>query len=120
MEIRQVGLGSVLYRAMICLEIGSQNLGQKLGLGIHVNVTLIYATYLNIVEEQVHPLMATVFPNDSGLFKQDCHTATLIHVRRDLSRRKCDATKRSIESCCSLCHHNLQLNFWKGAHQATA
>ena len=35
-------------------------------------------TYLNIVTDQVHPFMVTVFPDGSGLFQQDnapCHTA---------------------------------------------
>ncbi|KAJ8271951.1 hypothetical protein COCON_G00108100 [Conger conger] len=48
---------------------------------IHVGVTLTPATYLNIVAYQVHPFMATVFPDGCGLFQQDnapCHTAKIV------------------------------------------
>ncbi|MCJ8732198.1 hypothetical protein PDJAM_G00208470 [Pangasius djambal] len=54
--------------------------GSLMGPGIHVDVILTRTTYLNIVADQVHPFMATVFPNGSGLFQQDnatCHTAKL-------------------------------------------
>lgn len=36
--------------------------------GTHVRVTLTRTTYLNIVADQLHPAMATVFPDGSGLF----------------------------------------------------
>ena len=44
---------------------------ETLGPGIHVDVTLTRTTYLNIVADQVHPFMAMVFPDGSGLFQQD-------------------------------------------------
>ena len=59
--------------AMFCSE--------TLGPAIHVNVNLIRVTYLNIVADQVHPFMARVFPDGSGLFQQDnapCHTAHIV------------------------------------------
>ncbi|MCI4393629.1 hypothetical protein PGIGA_G00159810 [Pangasianodon gigas] len=70
---RQVSGGSVILWAMFCLE--------TLGPGIHVDVTFTCTTFLNIATDQVHPFMATVFPNDSGLFQQDnapCHTAKIV------------------------------------------
>ncbi len=36
--------------------------------GIHEGITLTCTTDLKIVEDQVHSLMAMVFPDDSGLF----------------------------------------------------
>ena len=60
---RQAGGGSVMLWTMFCWE--------TLGPGIHVDVTLTRTTYLNIVADQVHPFMATVFPDGSGLFQQD-------------------------------------------------
>ena len=60
---KQAGGGSVMLWAMFCCE--------TLGPGINVNVTLTRTTYLNIVADQVHPFMATVFSNGSGLFQQD-------------------------------------------------
>ncbi|KAJ8276573.1 hypothetical protein COCON_G00083250, partial [Conger conger] len=72
-ERRQDGGGSMMLWAMFCWE--------TLGPGIHVDVNLTHATYLNIVADQVHPFMATVFPDGSGLFQQDnapCHTAHIV------------------------------------------
>lgn len=43
---------------------------ESLGPGIHVGVTLASTTYLKIVTGCVHPFMAVVLPDDSGLFKQ--------------------------------------------------
>ena len=59
--------------AMFCWE--------ALGPAIYVDVNLTRVTYLNIVADQVHPFMAMVFPDGSGLFQQDnapCHTAHLV------------------------------------------
>ena len=59
--------------AMFCWE--------TLGPAIHVDVSLTRVTYLNIVADQVHPFMAMVFPDGSGLFQQDnapCHTAHIV------------------------------------------
>jgi len=59
--------------AMFCWE--------NLGPVIHVDVNLTCATYLNIVEDQVHLFMTVVFPSGSGLFQQDnapCHTAHIV------------------------------------------
>ncbi|MCI4375917.1 hypothetical protein PGIGA_G00114930 [Pangasianodon gigas] len=65
---RQAGGGSVmLWTVGFCWGI--------LGPGIHVDVTLTRTT------DQVHPFMATAFPNGSGLFQQDnapCHTAKIV------------------------------------------
>ena len=64
-----------MFWAMFCWE--------TLGPAIHVDVNLARVTYLNIVADQVHPFMAMVFPDGSGLFQQDnvpCHTA---HIVRD-------------------------------------
>ena len=61
--------------AMFCWE--------TLGPAIHVDGNLTRVTYLNIVADQVHPFMAMVFPDGSGLFQQDnapCHTA---HIARE-------------------------------------
>lgn len=44
---------------------------KTLGPGIHVDVFFTCTNYINIVTDQVHPFMATVFPNASGLFQQD-------------------------------------------------
>lgn len=49
--------------------------------GIHVDVSLTRTTYLNIVSVQVHPFIATVFFNGSGLFQwvnAPCHTAKTV------------------------------------------
>ena len=54
---------------------------ETLGPGIHVDVTLTCTANLNIVGAQVHPFMATVFPDGSGLFQQDnapCHSAKIV------------------------------------------
>ncbi|MCI4382883.1 hypothetical protein PGIGA_G00019780 [Pangasianodon gigas] len=52
---------------------------ETLSPGIHVDVTLTCTTYLNIVADQVHPFMATVFPNGRGLFQYaPCHTAKIV------------------------------------------
>ena len=62
-----------MFWAMFCREI--------LGPGIHVDVKLTCATFLNIVVDQAHPFSATVFPDGSGLFHQDnapCHTAQIV------------------------------------------
>ena len=59
--------------AMFCWE--------TLGPAIHVDVNLIRVTSLNIVADQVHPFMAMVFSDGSGLFQQDnapCHTAHIV------------------------------------------
>lgn len=42
---------------------------ETLGCGIHVNLTI--TTYLSIAADQVHPFMATVFPNSRGHIQQD-------------------------------------------------
>lgn len=60
--------GSEIW-AMFCWE--------NFGLDIHVDVTLIRTTYLNIAAEQVHPFMLTVFPNHSGIFSRTIRPATL-------------------------------------------
>lgn len=45
---------------------------ETLGSGIHVDISLTFAAYLNIVADPfIHPFMATIFPNDSGLMQQD-------------------------------------------------
>ncbi|MCJ8733570.1 hypothetical protein PDJAM_G00225080 [Pangasius djambal] len=60
---RQAGGGSVMPWTMFCWE--------NLGPGIHVDVTLTHSTYLNIVADQVHPFMATVFPNGTPRARAD-------------------------------------------------
>uniref|UniRef100_A0A8C4N7D9 Tc1-like transposase DDE domain-containing protein n=1 Tax=Eptatretus burgeri TaxID=7764 RepID=A0A8C4N7D9_EPTBU len=67
---RQAGGGSVMVWAMFYWE--------TLRPAIHVDVNLTHVTYRDIVANQVHPFMAMVFPDGSGLFQQDntpCHTA---------------------------------------------
>lgn len=49
---------------------------------IHVDITLTHrhTTYLKIAADQIHPLMAMMFHDDSGLFQQDkapCNTAKI-------------------------------------------
>lgn len=56
---RQADTGSVMLWAMFCWENS----------GIYVDVTLTCTTNLSIVAAQVHLLMATVFPNGSGIFQ---------------------------------------------------
>ena len=59
--------------AMFCWE--------TLGPNIHVDVNLTRGTSLNIVADQVHPFMATVVPDGSGLFQEDnvpCHTVHIV------------------------------------------
>ena len=60
---KKAGGGSMMLCAMFCWETW--------GPGIDVDVTLTPNTYLNIVADQVHPFMAKVFPDGSGLFQQD-------------------------------------------------
>ena len=70
---RQAGGGSVMLWPILCWE--------TLGPAIHVDVNLTRVTYQNIVANQVHPFMAMVFPDGSGLFQQDnapCHTVHLV------------------------------------------
>lgn len=43
---------------------------EKLSTFIHVEVTLMHITYLNIVANQVFPYMAKIIPNGSGLCQQ--------------------------------------------------
>ena len=72
-ERRQDGGDSVTLWAMFCWE--------TLGPGVHVDVTLTRASYLNVVADHVHPFMATLFPDRSGLFQQDnvpCHTSKIL------------------------------------------
>ena len=57
----QAGGGSVMCWAMFCRE--------TLGPGIHADVTLTGTTYLNIVSDQVYPLMRTAFHDGSLLFQ---------------------------------------------------
>ncbi len=58
---RLVGKGSVMLWEIFCWEI--------LAPGIHVDVTLTCTTYLKIVADHIHLLMAMVFPYGSGLFQ---------------------------------------------------
>ena len=70
---RQAGGGSVMLWEMFCLE--------TLGPAIHVDINLTRVNDLNIIADQVHPFMAMVFPDGSGLFQQDnapCHTAHVV------------------------------------------
>lgn len=55
---RQISGGNVMLWAMFCWKI--------LRPGIYV-VTMTHVTYLNIVADKIHPLMAIVFTNGSGL-----------------------------------------------------
>ena len=72
---RQAGGGSVMPWAMFCWE--------TLGLSIHVDVNLTRVTKLNIVADQVHPFMAMVFPDGSGLFQQDNAPSHTAHIVRE-------------------------------------
>ncbi len=58
---RPEGKGSVMLWAIFCWE--------TLGPCIHVDVTLTRITYLKIVADHIHLLMAMVFPYGSGLFQ---------------------------------------------------
>ena len=63
--------------AMFCWE--TLLLGN--GPAIHVDINLTRVTSLNIAADQVHPFMAMVFPDGSGLFQQDnapCHTTHIV------------------------------------------
>lgn len=54
---------------------------ETLGTGIHVDATLMWTIYVHIVADQVHPSMAVVFPDGSGLLHQDIvpgHTAKML------------------------------------------
>ena len=62
-ESRQAGGGMVMLWAMFYRE--------SLSLGIHVDVSLIPATYLNILADQVRYFKAVIFPDGSALFQQD-------------------------------------------------
>ncbi len=74
MGIRQASGDSVMLLALFCWE--------TLGPGIHVDVTLTHTTYhLKIVADHIHPFMAIVFPDGSGLFQTDNvprHTAKIV------------------------------------------
>lgn len=56
---RKVVGGTVILWAMIWYKIAN-----------HMNITLTYTTYLNMVANQVHPFMQTVFTNGSYSFHQ--------------------------------------------------
>ena len=60
---RLAGGGSVLLWAVFCWE--------TLGSGLHADVPLTHTTSLEIVADHVHPFMARVFLDGSGLFQQD-------------------------------------------------
>uniref|UniRef100_A0A671YBG6 Tc1-like transposase DDE domain-containing protein n=1 Tax=Sparus aurata TaxID=8175 RepID=A0A671YBG6_SPAAU len=65
--------GSVRLWAMFCWE--------TLGPAIHLDVALTSTTYLNILADQVHPFIQTVFPDGSGFFQRDStprHTAKIV------------------------------------------
>lgn len=51
---------------------------KTLGFGIQVDVILTDSTYLNIDAAQVHPFMATAFPNAIGTFDQQ---RVLLHFK---------------------------------------
>ncbi len=54
---------------------------KSLGPGIHVDATFTRTTYLKIVADHVHPFMAVVFPDGSGLFQKNnalCHTVKIV------------------------------------------
>ncbi len=65
---RQTGIGSVMICAMFCWG--------TLG-GCYFDTP-----HLNIVVDQVHPFIATIFPDGSGFFQQNnvpYHTAKIVH-----------------------------------------
>lgn len=70
--------GKKASRHRQCDALGNVLLGE---FWLYVDVTLTCTTNLNIVAAQVHLLMATVFPNGSGIFQRNnapCYTAQII------------------------------------------
>lgn len=66
-----------------CDALGKVLLGHFPGIHVlYVDVKLIPTTYLYIVAEQVHPFMATISHNGSGLFIQQeyvpCHNTNCL------------------------------------------
>lgn len=62
---RQAGRCSVMLWAMFCWD--------SLGPAIHVDVTLICNTHLNIASDQVHPFMEMLFPHGRGWWSRWVH-----------------------------------------------
>ena len=65
-----------------------------------MDVTLTRTTYLNIVADQVHSFIETLFINCSGFFQQDntpCHTAKW---------SRSDVRNKTTSSRCWLCFHS--------------
>ena len=59
---------------------------EPLSPGIHVDVSLTSATYLNIIADQEYPFMAVVLTDGSGLVQQDnvpSHIAPIVRERFD-------------------------------------
>lgn len=58
---------------MFCCEI--------LNSGIHVDIALACTTYLNIVLDQVHPFIETIYHDGGDLIQQDnalCHIVKMV------------------------------------------
>lgn len=59
---RRQACGGMLWTIFSC---------ETLGPSIHADVHLTWTTYLNIIADQVHPFMAMVFLDGSGLFQDN-------------------------------------------------
>lgn len=70
----QADRGSLMLWAVVCWET----------LDPAMDVTLTRTTYLNIVADQLHSFIVTLFLNGSGFFQQDntpCHTTKMVQGR---------------------------------------
>lgn len=86
-----------------CDPLGNVLLG-TLGPAIHVDVTLTRTTNLNIVADQVHNFMETVFPDDSGL-------SAGIHTLSDCKKWFRNGLRNTTTySRCWLCLQNPQIS----------
>ena len=90
MNVCAVYLGKRWNQDAGCMEkcdaLSNDLLRKTLCLGTHVDVNLTRATCLNIVADQLKPLLAVIFFNSNGLFQHDnapCHTAHTVQGRSE-------------------------------------
>ena len=67
-DVTRMHCGKTTSQWRECDALGNVLLG-TLGPAIHGDVNLTRATYLNIHADHVHPFMAMVFPDGTGLFQ---------------------------------------------------
>ena len=60
---------------------------ETLSPGIHVDISVTRATYLNITADKVHPFKEKIFPRGSGLYQQDNASFHTVHTVQALASK---------------------------------